>query len=114
MYQDNYFNELIIDNFAGGGGMMKMIKEALWRIVGKESVVITNQNIDKLLDRAFSEAFLPIGQEVVFKLAAGDIHGHIVEIKMRASGLCYVAETIAKGRVVFSPKQIGEVVQIGD
>jgi hypothetical protein len=35
---------------------MKNIKEALWEIVRDENIIITNQNIDWLLDRASKKA----------------------------------------------------------
>lgn len=38
MYQDNFFNELIIDNFAGGGGASVGIELATTKEVEKEIV----------------------------------------------------------------------------
>jgi site-specific DNA-cytosine methylase len=64
MYQDNFFNELIIDNFAGGGGASVGIELA----VGRPVDIAVNHDADAIAMHAVNHPYTTHYQEDVFAI----------------------------------------------
>lgn len=62
MYQDNFFNEIIVDNFAGGGGASVGIELALGRPVD----IAINHNPDAIAMHEVNHPYTTHYQEDVF------------------------------------------------
>lgn len=71
MYQDNFFNELIIDNFAGGGGASVGIELATGRPVD----IAINHDADAIAMHSVNHPYTQHFQEDVFAINPGEVTG---------------------------------------
>lgn len=71
MYQDNFFNELIIDNFAGGGGASVGIELATGRPVD----IAINHDADAIAMHSVNHPYTQHFQEDVFAINPEEVTG---------------------------------------
>ncbi len=71
MYQDNFFNELIIDNFAGGGGASVGIELA----VGRPVDIAINHDADAIAMHSVNHPYTTHFQEDVFAINPEEVTG---------------------------------------